>query len=110
MLRRVMESDRPTFNTLTYLTKISGHRNVRDQQLKGPYVEDALKDLLGDDTIDKFKEYKRSFYIYIKIVRTLLLKRLQDLVEMETGIRPENPIRISRSLSLPQPMFYCSIH
>ncbi|KAG5871784.1 hypothetical protein JTB14_023468 [Gonioctena quinquepunctata] len=41
---------------------------------------------------------------FLQMVRTLILKRLQDLVEGATGIRPDNPIRIARTLPVPQPI------
>ncbi|KAG5862539.1 hypothetical protein JTB14_020196 [Gonioctena quinquepunctata] len=41
---------------------------------------------------------------FLQMIRTLILKRLQDLVEGATGIRPENPIRIARTLPVPQPI------
>lgn len=41
---------------------------------------------------------------FLRMSRTLLLKRLQDLVEGTTGIRPENAIRLARTITVPQPL------
>lgn len=62
MLRIMQQSDRPTNNTLVYLTKVRPHPIRRHEQLRDPYVEEALSDLLGYDIIDTYKEYTRSFY------------------------------------------------
>lgn len=40
---------------------------------------------------------------YIRMSRTLLLKRLQDIQEYQTGIRPDGTIRMARGLEIPQP-------
>lgn len=54
--------DRPTNNTLVYLTKVRPHKIIRDTQLKDPYVEQSLTDLIGSDSMLHFKEYTRSYY------------------------------------------------
>lgn len=41
---------------------------------------------------------------FLRITRTLMLKRVQDIVEASTGVRPDQPIRIARTMPLPQPI------
>jgi len=41
---------------------------------------------------------------YVRMSRTILLRRLQDIVEYQTGVRPDNAIRMARSLETPQPL------
>lgn len=62
MLRRLHDMDRPTNNTLIYLTKVRPHPIKRDDQLRDPYVEEALRYVYSEDIVGSFKEYTRSFY------------------------------------------------
>lgn len=54
--------DRPTFNTLKYLTKVAPHRIVKDPWLIDQWTSDLISDLLRSDPVQEFGEYTRSFY------------------------------------------------
>nr|UYL95496.1 MAG: RNA-dependent RNA polymerase [Lhasa Parti tick virus 1] len=56
------DMDRPTFNSLTYLTTVRPHPLHKDPRIVDPYVYTALKDLIGRDPIEAFGRYTRSFY------------------------------------------------
>lgn len=56
---------------------------------------------------------------YLQMTRTLVLKRLQDISEYQTGIRPNPCLAMSRSLNIPQPLgellyalgpYYSNVH
>lgn len=40
---------------------------------------------------------------YLRMSRTLVLKRLQDIVEFQSGIRPADAIRMARAVEVPMP-------
>lgn len=54
--------DRPTNQTLQYLTRVKPHRIVKDPFLVDPYVLESLGELLGADPVEEFGRYTRSFY------------------------------------------------
>lgn len=56
------ESDRPTFNSLKFLTKVKPHHITRDSQLVDEWTRSILQDLIGHDPVEEFSEYTRSFY------------------------------------------------
>lgn len=62
MYKMIHSIDRPTNNTLVYLTQVGPHRIKKEPQLRDPYVEAALIDLLGDLSLTEFKDYTRSYY------------------------------------------------
>lgn len=59
---RHSEMDRPTHNTLLYLTKVAPHRIVKDPWLVDGFVRETLEELMGTDSVDEFGRYTRSFY------------------------------------------------
>lgn len=59
---KMSELDRPTFNTLQYLTKVKPHWITKDPQLIDPFVEATLKEFLDPESLDQFQGYTRSFY------------------------------------------------
>jgi hypothetical protein len=56
------ESDRPTFNTLQYLTKVAPHKIQRENFLVDQFVYDTLTDIFGINVVEEFGNYTRSFY------------------------------------------------
>ncbi|KAK4887477.1 hypothetical protein RN001_003748 [Aquatica leii] len=54
--------DRPTHNSLQYLTRVKPHHIQREPWLVDQYAFDALLDLLQSDVVDEFGAYTRSFY------------------------------------------------
>lgn len=56
------EMDRPTHNSLKYLTKVQPHHLQRENFLVDPYVYETLQEFLDVDSIDEFDRYTRSFY------------------------------------------------
>lgn len=56
------EMDRPTHNTLKYLTTVKPHKIIREPMLVDQFVFDAMTDTFGIDVIKEFGEYTRSFY------------------------------------------------
>lgn len=46
--------DRPTHNSLIYLTKVSGHKIIRDPALRDLYVAAAMTDLYGPKSIESY--------------------------------------------------------
>jgi len=61
ILRR-NEMDRPTRNTLVYLTRVKPHYLQNAGVLKDPFVEQCLTEMLGPDVITDFDGYSRAFY------------------------------------------------
>ncbi|UXX19071.1 RNA-dependent RNA polymerase [Jilin partiti-like virus 1] len=59
---RRMERDRPTKNSLVYITKVEGHTIQKDPQIVDPFVRRALIALLDKDPVEEFSEFTRSFY------------------------------------------------
>lgn len=60
-LRR-MEMDRPTRNSLQFITSVRPHLIRRDNFLVDPFVYDTLSDTFGVDVVEEFGSYTRSFY------------------------------------------------
>lgn len=54
--------DRPTNNSLLYLTKVRPHLLQRDNLIVDPYVYESLQELLGCNVVEEFGDYTRSFY------------------------------------------------
>lgn len=61
-LRRNLEMDRPTHNTLTYLTRVAPHRIRKDPWIIDKFVQECLAELMESNTVIEFGEYTRSFY------------------------------------------------
>lgn len=59
---RHSEMDRPTNNTLRYLTKVAPHRIVKDPWLVDDFIRKSLEELMGTNSVDEFGQYTRSFY------------------------------------------------
>lgn len=56
------EMDRPTYNTLEYLTTVRPHRINREEFLVDPFVLSTLEESLGIDVVKEFGDYTRSYY------------------------------------------------
>lgn len=56
------ESDRPTFNTLQYLTKVKPHPIRKSPQIIDHFVLETLQEYLNEETLIEFQGYTRSFY------------------------------------------------
>lgn len=56
------EKDRPTFNSLKFLTSVRGHKITKDPQIIDPYVYDTLEQFIPGSVLDDFSGYTRSFY------------------------------------------------
>lgn len=61
VLRRC-EMDRPTRNTLVYLTRVKPHYLQNAGVLKDPFVETCLNELIGPEAVSDFDGYSRAFY------------------------------------------------
>lgn len=62
MIRVHKQMDRPTNNSLLYLTTVRGHSIQRGPQTTDPYVLRALKDFVSEPELAEFMNYTRSFY------------------------------------------------
>lgn len=62
MLRMIHSVDRPTNNTLIFLTRVQAHKIVRDERLCDPYVYSSLEEIIGREALDEFEGFTRSFY------------------------------------------------
>lgn len=65
MYRRIKmrnEEDRPTQNTLQYLTRVRPHHIHREDWLIDPFAYDTLSHTLGVNVVEEFGEYTRSYY------------------------------------------------
>lgn len=56
---------------------------------------------------------------FLRITRTLLVKRLQDILEFQNGVRPTGALQLARVIDLPQPIaellynlgpYYCQLN
>lgn len=56
---------------------------------------------------------------FLRVTRTIILKRLQDIEEYETGQQPQNALRLARVLDVPRPIgellyalgpYYCDLN
>lgn len=56
------EMDRPTSNSLVYLTKVRPQKFDHYDHLVDPYIHNILANTIGIDTIKEFGHYTRSFY------------------------------------------------
>lgn len=56
------ELDRPTHNTLQYLTTVRPHHIRRDPWLIDKWTHETLSELLGYDAVEEFGRHTRSFY------------------------------------------------
>lgn len=56
------EADRPTFNSLRYLTKVRPHHISRDPWIIDHWAHGLLSDLYGTDAVNVFGRYTRSLY------------------------------------------------
>lgn len=54
--------DRPTNNSLVYLTRVRPHYLQNAGTLRDEYVAECLNDLLGPEPLKEFEGYSRSFY------------------------------------------------
>lgn len=54
--------DRPTHNSLVYLTSVQPHHIQRENFLVDEFVKQTLEDDFGYDVVQQFGEYTRSFY------------------------------------------------
>lgn len=57
-----MEMDRPTHNSLTFITTVRPHLIRRENFLVDEFVKDTLTSTLGVDVVEAFGNYTRSFY------------------------------------------------
>lgn len=57
-----MEMDRPTHETLTFITSVRPHLINRDQFLIDPFVYETLSETFGIDVIEEYGNYTRSYY------------------------------------------------
>lgn len=64
MIKRIknMEMDRPTRNSLDFITTVRPHLINRDPFLVDPFVYETLTDSFGIDVIQEYGNYTRSFY------------------------------------------------
>lgn len=56
------EEDRPSFNTLRYITRVRPHLINREDWLIDPFVYDTMCNTLGVNIVEEFGEYTRSYY------------------------------------------------
>lgn len=56
------EMDRPTFNTLEYISRVRPHRIVREPWLVDHFAEECLSEMLDTSSVTAFGEFTRSFY------------------------------------------------
>lgn len=61
-MARQSELDRPTFNSLKYLTRVAPHKITRYPLLVDEFVRESLEELMGTNTVEEFGQYTRSFY------------------------------------------------
>lgn len=54
--------DRPTNNTLQFITSVRPHLIHRDPFLVDPFVHDTLSDAFGIDVVQEYGDYTRSYY------------------------------------------------
>lgn len=105
MLLKRNEMDRPTYNTLRYLTTVKPHLIRRDPFLIDEYARQSLFELLGEDPVEEFGRYTRSFYTLEGHYQNLWL---YDRTVVSKPIDPVLELAIShvRALyRLPNPVF-----
>ncbi len=56
------EADRPTFNSLTYLTKVKPHHIVKEDVYIDHFNRQMLIELYGIDLVKMYEGTTRSFY------------------------------------------------
>nr|APG78242.1 RdRp [Hubei partiti-like virus 56] len=62
MIIKRNEMDRPTNNSLQYLTTVRPHKINRENLLVDQFVHETLSESLGIDVVEEFGQYTRSFY------------------------------------------------
>lgn len=62
MLRMIQSIDRPTNNTLVYLTKVRKHPIVPEEQLRDPFVEQSIREVLSESLLEEFESFTKSYY------------------------------------------------
>lgn len=99
-----IEMDRPTHNTLRYITKVRPHMIRREPLLVDPFVYDTLSNTLGVNVIQEYGQYTRSFYSLEghyenlwKYDRLILPKPQDPLLDLAISISTE-------AFRLPQPI------
>ncbi len=102
---RMAECDRPSFNTLTFLTKVKPHLIVKDDVYVDTFNRQMIVELYGSDIVKEYEGTTRSFYSLEGHYSNLWKYDLPIIAEPSDLILDEAIELTKKAFTFPTPIF-----